>query len=186
MQELGIESGNLLGIDFAAAIREGNRNNGLGTIQGRGRGNQTVKDTSDDAGREDKGKEHPKWELKILEDEFKETDNPRDFVRRAIEAWDNEQRRLESNPTYIRERNQYDKNDSKNRRQSRRRRKDGLERSSKDGNSNQETEPIAFLDSTTSQRESQQTSSDVSSQEYQRRSTRLSRYHKDNVSWIRK
>ena len=46
------------GVDFAAAIREGNRDNGLGTIQGRGRGNQTVKDTSDVASREDKGEEH--------------------------------------------------------------------------------------------------------------------------------
>ena len=46
------------GVDFAAAIREGNRDNGLGTIQGRERGNQAVKDTSDVASREDKGEEH--------------------------------------------------------------------------------------------------------------------------------
>ena len=58
LQELGVKPGNLLGIDFTAAIREGNRDNGLGTIQGGGRGNQTVKDTSDVASREDKGEEY--------------------------------------------------------------------------------------------------------------------------------
>ena len=44
----------------------------------------------------------------------------------------------------------------------------------------------AGLDKETPQGESQQVTSNASSKEHQRRSTRLSRYHKDNVSWIRK
>lgn len=57
LQELGIKPGNLSGIDFAAAIREGNRDNGLGISQSRGGGNQTVEDTGDAISRENKGKE---------------------------------------------------------------------------------------------------------------------------------
>lgn len=43
------------GVDFAAAIREGNRDNGLGISQSRGGRNQVVKDTSDITGGENKG-----------------------------------------------------------------------------------------------------------------------------------
>ena len=57
LQELGIKPRNLSGIDFAAAIREGNRDNGLGISQSRGGGNQTVEDTGDAISRENKGKE---------------------------------------------------------------------------------------------------------------------------------
>lgn len=53
MQELGVEPGNLLGIDFAATIREGNRNNGLGNASGRGSGNQIDSDTSSTFSRKD-------------------------------------------------------------------------------------------------------------------------------------
>ena len=45
----------MLGIDFATAIREGNRDNGLGISQSRGGRNQVVKDTSDITGGENKG-----------------------------------------------------------------------------------------------------------------------------------
>ncbi len=76
--------------------------------------------------------------LKILENEFEESNNPRDFILRADKAWDNKQGGYKSNPSYIRNRRQYGRNDSHDRRQGGLRRENGLERGSKDSNITQE------------------------------------------------
>ncbi len=57
LQELGVKPRNLSSIDFAAAIRAGNRNNGMGYGQSRRGGNQAISDTSSAIGRENQGEE---------------------------------------------------------------------------------------------------------------------------------
>ena len=76
--------------------------------------------------------------LKRLENGFKKTNNPRDFVRRIMEAWDNRQGTIESNPSYIENRGQYGSNDSQNRGQGREQENNGLERSSENSSIHQE------------------------------------------------
>ena len=181
------------GVDFAAAIREGNRDNGLGTIQGRERGNQAVKDTSDVAGREDKGEERffitPQGEIYgfvapngdvIQTANYEYTMN----YKGAGEFDIIEYHQLDNN--------KYERiNDKENRGF-----RGSIDRVSSGDEFTKDKYPIhnydvanretagnnADLDKRTSQGESQQTQNNGDSQEYQGRSTRLSRYHKENVS----
>lgn len=196
LQELGVKSGNLLSIDFAAAIREGNRNDGLGTIQGRGRGNQTVKDTSDVASREDKGEEHffitPQGEIYGFvapnEDVITTANDEYTINYKGVEDFDIiEYHKINKtiHDEYDRKRGQIPNAINQL--------SGGNEITEGEYNSNNynasEGEANGYnagLDKEAPQGESQQTQSNASSKEYQGRNTRLSRYHKDNVSWIRK
>lgn len=76
--------------------------------------------------------------LKRLENEFKKTNNPRDFVRRITPAWNNRRGTVGGNPSYVRDGGQYGSNDSQNRGQSGEQGNNGLERGSEDGSLHQE------------------------------------------------
>ena len=83
--------------------------------------------------------------LNIIENEFKESNNPRSTVSRITTTWNNRKGTFEGNTAYTSDRRQYGKNGSQNRRYSRGKGTNGLERSSKDSNSNQEAESITFF-----------------------------------------
>ena len=184
------------GVDFAAAIREGNRDNGLGTIQGRGRGNQTVKDTSDITGGENKGEKFffmtPQGEIYGFVAPNGDVIQTANYEYTMNYKGAGEFDIIEYHPI---DNNLKDKVYDKNRRSSgvydRLSLRDELAEGECDSDSYHVTkseadEYNAGLDKETRQGESQQVTSNASSKEHQRRSTRLSRYHKDNVSWIRK
>lgn len=83
--------------------------------------------------------------LNIIENEFKESNNPRSTVSRITTTWNNRKGTFEGNTAYTSDRRQYGKNGSQNRRYSRGKGTNGLERSSKDSNNNQEAESITFF-----------------------------------------
>ena len=174
------------GVDFAAAIREGNRDNGLGISQSRGGRNQVVKDTSDITGGENKGEKFffmtPQGEIYGFVAPNGDVIQTANYEYTMNYKGAGEFDIIEYHPI---------DNNLKDKVYDRLSLRDELAEGECDSDSYHVTkseadEYNAGLDKETRQGESQQVTSNASSKEHQRRSTRLSRYHKDNVSWIRK
>ena len=181
------------GVDFAAAIREGNRDNGLGISQSRGGRNQVVKDTSDITGGENKGEKFffmtPQGEIYGFVAPNGDVIQTANYEYTMNYKGAGEFDIIEYHPI---DNNLKDKVYDKENRGFR----GSIDRVSSGDEFTKDKYPIhnydvanretagnnADLDKRTSQGESQQTQNNGDSQEYQGRSTRLSRYHKENVS----